>query len=204
MSKRGLLIAFEGGDGGGKSTQVRLLGERLNAVVTRQAGGTPLGQRIREMTLDERTAHIAPRAEALLYMADRAEHVEQVIEPALANGQHVVSDRYAYSSFAYQGYGGSLDVEELRTVADWAMRGVWPDVVVLLEVPLEVGEARRSGRSATDHYEEAGRELQEKVSAGYHAMAAADPDRWRIIDGRGSIEEVAARIWEEIEPLLPR
>lgn len=205
MTARGLLIAFEGGDGNGKSTQARLLAERIDAVLTRQAGGTPLGQRIRSLTLDSVTEHISDRAEALLYMADRAEHVDEVIEPALAAGQHVVTDRYAYSSLAYQGYGRGLNIEELRHISDWAMGGLWPDVVLLVDVPFDVSSARLAGRNAKmDHYEASGEALQQRVLKGYQALAAADPSRWRHINGLGSIDEVAARVWSVVEPMLGR
>lgn len=187
--KRGRLIVLEGGDGTGKSTQARLLGQHLNAVVTRQAGGTPFGSKLREITLDSETAGLSDRAEALLYMADRAEHVAALVEPALARGQHVVSDRWAYSTLAYQGYAGGLDPDQLWQVSDWAMQGLWPDVVLLLEVPFEVSAARRSGRQA-DHYEASGEEFHALVATGYRKMAEADPQRWRVIDASGSVDSV--------------
>lgn len=197
-----LLIAFEGGDGSGKSTQARLLAERIDAVLTRQTGGTPLGQRIRDLTLHPDTAHISRRAEACLYMADRAENVEKIVEPALAAGNHVVTDRYAYSSLVYQGYGFGLDVEHLYRIADWAMNGRWPDVVVLLDVPLEIGAERVLRDGELDHYEEAGIELQRRVVNGYHQLAEKEPDRWRIVDGRGTPEEVSARVNEVLRDLI--
>lgn len=203
MSKRGFLIAFEGGDGSGKSTQAAIAAERLDALLTRQAGGTPFGQKLRAITLDAGSADLALRAEALLYMADRAEHVEKVVEPALQSGEHVVSDRWAYSSFVYQGYGRGLDVEELRQVSDWSMKGLWPDLVVFLDIPLETGASRVSVRSdEKDHYELEGIELQKRVVAGYRELAQADPDRWRVVDGEGNIEEVAVRVWSVIEQAL--
>ncbi len=203
MTTRGKLIAFEGGDGNGKSTQSRLLAERIDAVLTRQAGGTPLGKQIRQLTLDPSIEHVSDRAEALLYMADRAEHIDEVIEPALASGRHVVTDRYAYSSFAYQGYGRGLDVEELHHIADWAMRSVWPDVILLIEVPFEESAARLKLRAEDmDHYEASGVALQDKVLRGYRAMAEADPKRWRVIDGSGRIEVVSERVWAAVEPFL--
>lgn len=201
----GSLIAFEGADGCGKSTQASILAERLGAVLTRQAGGTALGERIRSLTLDEGTVGISQRAEALLYMADRAEHVDHLVLPALAQGRHVVSDRWAYSSLVYQGYGRGLDVDELRHLSDWAMRGLWPDVVLLIDVPLEQAAARQQARDAVqDHYELAGFELQRQVVEGYHELADADPHRWRVVDGTGTVDEVAARVWGVTEPLLER
>lgn len=199
----GLLIAFEGGDGSGKSTQARIAAERLGAVLTRQAGGTPFGERLRAITLDPISVTLASRAEALLYMADRAEHVDKVVVPAMQNGTHVVSDRWAYSSFVYQGYGRGLDIDELRQLSDWAMNGLWPDLVIFLDIPLETGTERISERSGMkDHYELEGIELQRRVVAGYRKLAQAEPERWRVVDGTGDIDEVAQKVWSVIDPLL--
>jgi dTMP kinase len=203
VTDRGFLIAFEGGDGSGKSTQAAIAAERLDALLTRQAGGTPLGQKLRAIVLDPSAAGIALRAEALLYMSDRAEHVEKVVEPALASGKHVVSDRWAYSSFVYQGYGRGLDVGELRQISEWAMKGLWPDLVIFLDIPLDTGASRVNIRSEEqDHYELEGVALQERVVAGYRELAQAEPDRWRVVDGEGSIEDVAQRVWSVIEVAL--
>lgn len=196
MAERGLFVAFEGGDGSGKSTQARLLAERIDAVLTRNPGGTEFGTKLREFILDPNNANISLRAEALLFMADRAEQVDKLIEPTVASGRHVVTDRYAYSSLAYQGYGRGLDVDELKSLADWSVRDIWPDVVVFIDVPTEVGIQRRP--AAQDHYESEGEELQRRVTEGFHEMAKADPDRWKVIDGLGTIEEVQDRIWVEI------
>lgn len=203
MSQKGLFIAFEGGDGSGKSTQARLLAERLDAVLTRNPGGTDLGRRLRELILDPLMSDISLRAEALLFMADRAEQVDALIEPTRAAGRHVVTDRYAYSSIAYQGYGRGLSVDDLWSLASWSVRDVWPDVVVLIDVPVEVGVHRRAQRNdVQDHYEAAGNELQHAVVDGYRKMAADDPNRWRVIDGTGGVDEVSASVWSAIEPLL--
>jgi dTMP kinase len=198
-----MLIAFEGGDGSGKSTQAAIAAARLGAVLTRQAGGTPFGERLRAILLDPETAGVSLRAEALLFMADRAEHIDKVVEPALRDGKHVVSDRWAYSSFVYQGYGRGLNIEELRSLSDWAMNGLWPDLVVFLDIPLEAGTSRVTDRNGQqDQYELEGAQLQERVVNGYRELAAADPERWRVVDGIGSIEEVAARVWSVLEPAL--
>jgi dTMP kinase len=203
MSSRGFLIAFEGGDGSGKSTQASIAAERLGALLTRQAGGTPFGQKLRAIVLDASSADLSLRAEALLYMTDRAEHVAKVVEPALAAGRHVVSDRWAYSSFVYQGYGRGLDVAELRNLSNWAMNGLWPDLVVFLDTPAETGESRVGGRGAEkDHYELEGVALQQRVVAGYRELAQAEPDRWRVVDGEGAIDDVAQRVWSVIEVAL--
>lgn len=203
MTSRGFLVVFEGGDGSGKSTQAALAAERLGAVLTRQAGGTEFGQRLRDITLDPSSADLSLRAEALLYMADRAEQVAKVVEPALAAGKHVVSDRWAYSSLVYQGYGRGLDVSELRQLSDWAMNGLWPDLIIFLDIPLETGVTRITGRDdEKDHYELEGGTLQARVISGYRDLAHQEPDRWRVVDGQGSIDEVHDRVWSVVESAL--
>ena len=152
---RGRFIVFEGGEGTGKSTQARLLAERLDAVCTHQPGGTELGRSIRALLLDDDApgaATLDDRADALLIAADRAQHVAEVIEPALGAGRHVVCDRYIGSSIAYQGHGRGLDVDIVRAVSGWAAGGLWPDLVLLMEVLL----GRHGATVVTDaraHYE---------------------------------------------------
>lgn len=200
MSARGLFIAFEGGDGSGKSTQARLLAERLGAELTRNPGGTPLGSRLRDLILDPEMATISPRSEALLFMADRAEQVNALVEPTLRQGRDVVTDRYAYSSIAYQGYGRGLDVEELWSLAEWSVNGCWPDIVFLVDVPVEVGLRRREERDRVeDHYEASGDGLQLAVREAFLSMAESDPSRWRVVDGTGDIASVSERVWAEFE-----
>ena len=195
---RGHLIAFEGGEASGKSTQAARLAADLGAVLTREPGGTELGRRIRELVLDPAAA-IADFTEALLMAADRAQHVAEVIGPALARGQDVVTDRFIPSSLAYQGYGRGLDVDQLRRISAWAAGGLEPDVVVLLDMPREVAAARLQGR---DRMEAAGDAFHERVTAGYRELAAADPDRWVVIDGTGSIDEVGVRVGEAFDKWL--
>ena len=129
-----LYIAFEGGEGSGKSTQARLLAERLDAVITREPGGTPLGARLRELLLNTDDVGIGARAEALMMAADRAQHIDEVVRPTLAAGRHVVADRSAFSSMAYQGGGRELGIEAVGRLSDWAIDTQWPDVVVMLRV----------------------------------------------------------------------
>ena len=187
------LIVFEGGEGTGKSTQAALLASRLGAVLTREPGGTAVGARIRAMVLDAGlTSPLDSRAEALLMAADRAQHVAEVIRPALARGQDVVSDRFVGSTLAYQGFARGLDVDELAGISAWATGGVSADVVILLDVDPAVAEGRRCG--APDRLEAAGDEFHRKVGEGYRALAAADPERWVVVDGSGTVEEVAARV----------
>ncbi|MGH9269130.1 MAG: dTMP kinase, partial [Acidimicrobiales bacterium] len=140
--RRGRWVALEGGDGTGKSTQARLLAGALGAVCTREPGGTAIGSRIRSLVLDAGAAELDHRAEALLLAADRAQHVAEVVGPALARGDDVVSDRSAWSALAYQGAGRGLGVEVVRSVCDWASGGLWPDLVVLLDLAPEVAFAR--------------------------------------------------------------
>ena len=187
---RGRWIAFEGGEGGGKSTQSARLAAALDAVLTREPGGTEIGRRLRELLLDPGTVALDHRTEALLMAADRAQHVAQVVAPVLAAGRHVVSDRSAYSSIAYQGYARGLPVDEVRSLSDWAMRGCWPDLVVLLDVPPAVATGRLG--SDLDRIEQLGPEFHRRVSEGFAAMAAADPGRWVVVDGGRSVDDVEA------------
>ncbi len=193
-----MLIAFEGGEGTGKSTQAALLAERLDAVFTREPGGTAIGSRIRGLVLDPANQELADRAEALLMAADRAQHVAEVIRPALDAGRIVVTDRFAGSSLAYQSYGRGLPLDEVEQLSRWATDGVWPDLVVLLDVPEEVSEGRLGAER--DRMEEVGDGFHQRVVAGFRALGAADPDRWVVVDGTGTVDEVADRVWAAIAP----
>lgn len=189
----GRYIAFEGAEGCGKSTQAALLAADLSAVLTRESGGTRIGERIRSILHDPANAELSARSEALLLAADRAQHLTEVVEPALARGQHVVSDRSAFSSLAYQGYGRDLPLDVVRQVNDWAIGGHWPELVVLLDVHQDEVAHRMSGRDL-DRFEQESAEFFERVAAGFRTMAAADPDRWLVIDGDRSIEDVAEAV----------
>ena len=189
---RGKFIVLEGGEGCGKSTQAQRLAESLGALRTREPGGTAVGAQLREVLLGRDTTGLADRAEALLMAADRAQHVAEVIEPALASGQHVVCDRFLGSSVAYQGYGRGLGPAEVRDLSIWATGGLFPDLVVLLTVPAEESDRRTGG--ARDRIEDAGREFHQRVAEGFAEQAAADPDRWVVVDGSGTKDEVAAAI----------
>lgn len=195
--RRGRLIAFEGGEASGKSTQARLLAAAIGAELTFEVGATSVGQRIRRLLLDPGVGQIEPRAEALLVAADRAQHVAEVIGPALARGVDVVTDRFDGSTLAYQGYGRGLDVSELARLSSWAAAGVAPDLVVFLDVPPEVA-ATRVGDAARDRMEAAGAGFHERVAEGYRAIAAADPARWVRVDGTGTVEGVAAKVREAV------
>lgn len=187
------LVVFEGGEGSGKSTQAALLATRLGAVLTREPGGTEIGSRIRAVVLDAAVgAALDVRAEALLMAADRAQHVAEVIRPALSAGRDVVCDRFTGSTLAYQGYARGLPVDELSWLSAWATGELEPDVVILLDVPSEVAVSRM--KTEPDRMEAAGDDFHRRVVEGYRALAAADPGRWRVVDGSGSVEEVEARV----------
>lgn len=198
---RGRLIAFEGGEACGKSTQAALLAARLDAVLTREPGGTRVGEQVRGILLDLSERALAPWAEALLMAAARAQHVAEVVAPALAGGRDVVTDRFSHSSLAYQGHGRGLPLDQVRFLSDWATGGLWPDVVVLLDLPAGEAEARR-GRP--DRFEAEGRDFHVRVVDGFLAMAEAEPELWRVVDGRGTVEEVAMRVWGAVADVVGR
>ncbi len=200
---RGRLVAFEGVDGCGKSTQAALLAERIGAVLTFEPGATPLGASLRRVLLEVDRGPIEPRAEALLMAADRAQHVAEVIEPALAAGSWVVTDRFSGSTFAYQGYGRGLPLDELERIVEFATHGLVPDLTVLLQVPRDVAEERRAG-SDPDRFEGEDDGFLERVAVGFSRLARAHPDRWAVVDGTGSADEVAAAVWAAVEPMVER
>jgi dTMP kinase len=188
-------VAFEGGEGTGKSTQARLLAARLDAVLTHEPGGTTIGLELRALALGGASGELDPRTEALVMAADRAQHVAEVIAPALAAGRHVVTDRYLYSSLAYQGYGRGLPLEGVRALSGFA-GAPEADVVVLLTVPDHVRE-ERLGRDL-DRIESAGEDFHARVEQGFLQLAAADPQRWRVVDASASVEVVADAVWEAV------
>ncbi len=189
---RAVWIAFEGGEAAGKSTQAALLAARLDAVLTREPGGTALGERIRALLLDPAAGDMDARTETLLMAADRAQHVAERVRPNLSRGRAIVSDRSAYSSLAYQGYGRGLPVEAVRVVCDWATAGFWPDLVILLDAPTAMTAARMG--ASRDRLEAAGDDFHDRVVAGFMALAAAEPERWVVVEGTGSVDEVASRV----------
>jgi dTMP kinase len=201
---RGLFIAFEGGDGAGKSTQGRLLcawleGLGHTVVSTREPGGTPFGAAVRELVLHG--DHVAPRAEALLFAADRAHHVETLIRPALERDEVVVTDRYLDSSIAYQGAGRDLGVEEVRDLNVWATGGLVPTLTFLLDLPAEVGRIRRGG--VHDRLESESHDFHVAVRELFLTLAAADPDRYLVIDGQLSPEQIHESVRTRVASLLP-
>lgn len=195
------LIAFEGGEGSGKSTQAARLAERLGALLTREPGGTLVGAEIRRLLLDPATERLHHRAEALLMAADRAQHVAEVIRPALAAGRHVVTDRYIGSSLAYQGHGRGLPIEDVRRLSEWATGGLWPDVVVLLDMSYEAASTRMGHEP--DRLEAVGEEFHRRVTVGFRELAAADPARWAVIDGSLPSDDVETAVWAAVLDRLP-
>jgi dTMP kinase len=189
----GRYIALEGAEGSGKSSQAARLAVDLDAVSTRETGGTDIGRRIREILHDTTVTDLSHRAEALLTAADRAQHLEQVVQPALRSGRHVVSDRSVHSSLAYQGYGRELPVDQVRRINEWAIDGRWPDLVILLDVRAELLAERMSDRHL-DRFERESTEFHERVLRGFHAMAADDPARWVVIDGNACPDAVFAAV----------
>jgi dTMP kinase len=204
---RGLFVTLEGGDGSGKSTQASLLEQWLvehgrTVVRTREPGGTPVGVEIREIVLHHR-GDIAPRAEALLYAADRAHHVAEVVRPAIARGEVVVQDRFIDSSVAYQGAGRVLDPAEIRSISEWAAEGLAPDLTVLLDLPWEVARLRLDGaRTRYDRLEAETGEFHARVREAYLGLAEAEPERFVVVDATLPVDDIAARIRARVEPLL--
>ena len=209
---RGRFITFEGGEGCGKSTQIRLLAERLRAqglpvLLTREPGGTALAERIRALVRDIGEDPPNARAETLLFLASRAQLVENVVRPALAAGTWVLCDRFADSTFAYQGYGRGLNLAELKALNAFATGGLMPDRTILLDVPPETAAARLRAReqttqTAADRMERAGDDFHARLKAGFLELAVAEPERFAVIAAEGSVESVAEKVWNSIRHML--
>jgi len=204
----GRLIAIEGGEGVGKSTQAAVLASEIGAVLSREPGGSPVAERIRDLLLDRSLGTLAPRAELYLVLAARAEHLRVRIEPALAAGSHVVVDRFAGSTLAYQGYGRGLPVEEVRRACDLASGGRWPDLSVLLDMPRDVAERRRAAQQVqlpgvgTDRIEAEEPGFHRRVNDGFRELAADDAEHWVVVDGSAPASEVAARVLTAVRARL--
>ncbi|MBO0822157.1 MAG: dTMP kinase, partial [Nocardiopsaceae bacterium] len=202
----GLFIAFEGGEGTGKTTQARLIAiwlreQGFDVVSTQEPGATKIGMRLRALLLDTAHAGMSPQAELLMYAADRAEHVASVIEPALARGAVVITDRYVDSSLAYQGQGRGLRQQDITMLNRWATGGRLPDLTVLLDLPPEDGLTRRT-RSA-DRLESEPAEFHRRVREGFLALAQADPSRYLVIDAARPVESITEEIKDRIREILP-
>ena len=198
---RGRYIVLEGSEGCGKSTHAARLGAELGAVVTRETGGTEIGRLIRNVLHDTSHTHLAAKAEALLIAADRAQHMAEVVEPALSTGRHVVSDRSVFSSLAYQAYGRGLPVDTVSALNDWALEGRWPELVLLLDVPAAQLAARLQRREL-DRFERESVEFHDRVRAAFLEMAEADPGRWVVIDANRNHSDVASAIRSAVRERL--
>ncbi len=203
---RGLFVTFEGGDGSGKSTQSALLSKWLEAqgrtvMLTREPGGTELGDEIRDIVLHRR-GHISPRAEALLYAADRAHHIATKVRPALADGTIVLQDRYLDSSVAYQGAGRVLSPNEVRSLSLWAAEDLLPDLTILLDLDETVGRDRLKERTKYDRLEDEEQDFHARVRAGYLALAEAEPARFLVLPATDPVESIAEAIWSRVQELL--
>jgi len=202
----GLFITFEGGDGSGKSTQVRFLVDWLRAsgrtvMQTKEPGGTELGEELREIVLHRR-GDIAPRAEALIYAADRAHHIATKVRPALERGEVVVQDRYLDSSVAYQGAGRVLERDEIRDLSLWATEGLMPDLTILLDLDSAAGRGRLKTRTRYDRLEAEHDDFHARVRAGFLELADAQPERFLVLDATASMQSISDAIRARVEPLL--
>ena len=205
----GLFITFEGPEGSGKTTQIRLLAATLQqrglqTVTTREPGGTQIGNSIRAILLDPRHTEMSPRAETLLFNAARAQLVDEVIRPALAAGKIVLCDRYADSTLAYQGYGHNQDLEQLRKLGDYATGGLKPDLTIYLNIDPAAGLQRKQAGDAEEwnRMEERDLAYHRAVHQGYLALAAAEPERWLTVDATRSVDEIHVRIIAQVEARL--
>ena len=208
---RGKFITFEGPEGGGKSTHVRKLAEQLRAegktvLVTREPGGTRLAELIRGLVREEVDDPPVTRCEVLLFIAARAQVVSEVIRPALARGEWVICDRFADSTFAYQGYGRGIDVGLLKNFNDFATEGLVPDLTILLDVPPETSKQRLAARQAetattADRIEQAGDMFHRRLRDGFLELAKAEPGRFVVIDSSGPCEEVSEKVWTAVRNL---
>lgn len=203
----GRFISFEGPDGAGKTTQLRLLAARLETagrrvLCTREPGGTPLGEQLRALILPREDTTNDPVAELLLLNAARAQLVAQVIRPALAAGVVVLADRYADATLAYQGYGRGGDLAELRIIIAIATRGLQPDRTVLLDMSIDASLGRLATRGAENFFDRIGPDFRQRVRGGFLELARAEPQRWVVINGAQSVDEVAQGVWDGVQSIL--
>jgi dTMP kinase len=211
--KLSLFITFEGPDGSGKSTQINLLAEHLSrqgyqVLCTREPGGTAIGDQIRQVLHDINNTEMSARAEILLYSASRAQLVEQVILPHLAQGGVVLCDRYADSTYAYQGYGRQLDFETLRLITEFATQGLKPNLTIYLDVPVEEGLRRKSAANVTgegewNRMDQLELAFHQRVRTGYLEIAHKAPERWLIIDASAPVDQINQLICRRLEQVLP-
>ena len=203
-----MFITFEGLDFSGKSTQAQLLVEKLKQLqhkvhFIREPGGTAISEKIRDILLDKRHLEMSDVAEVLLFSASRSQLVTQVIKPALMRGETVVCDRYCDSTTAYQGYGRGLNLDDVLTINRIATAGAMPDLTILVNIPIDEIERRKSKAGlAFDRMESSGREFYQRVEMGYHNLASLEPKRWLRVDGLLSVDEIEMKIWDAVEGKL--
>jgi dTMP kinase len=205
-AESGVFVCFEGGEGSGKSTQSGLLGDWLagdgyDVVQTFEPGDTEVGRQVRRIVLSPETGELSDRTEALLYAADKAEHVDFVVRPALDRGAVVITDRYVDSALAYQGAGRTLEVRDVEMVNRWATGDLRPHLTVLLDLAPEAGLGRFEER---DRIEQEGTEFHQRVRQAFLDLAAVDPDHYLVLDAHGEVEAIAAAVRERVAPLLSR
>ena len=203
-AETGVFVCFEGGEGSGKSTQSRRLADWLReqryvALLTFEPGDTEVGRKLREIVLSPATGRISDRTEALLYAADKSEHIDSVVQPALDRGEVVITDRYVDSMLAYQGVGRALDVDEVEEVARWATHDLRPHLTVLLDLEPEQGLGRFEER---DRIEGESLDFHQRVRDAYLRMAKADPDHYLVLDARADVDAISAQVRAAVTPLL--
>jgi len=206
VRKKGLFITFEGIEGSGKSSQMDLLAQFLSqkgygVVVTKEPGGSVIGDKIRKILLNPDLKEMTAKTEMLLYAANRAQHVSEVIKPALKENKIVLSDRYYDSSLAYQGFGRGLDLKKITELNEWVIDGVTPDLTILLDLPPEKG-LKRIVTSLADRLEQESIDFHTKVSKGYHRLAKMFPKRYRIVDASRDVQEIHSEIVKIVEEIL--
>ena len=205
--KRGLFITLEGGEGVGKSTQLEVLRDHLEAadiplLMTREPGGTPFAESIRELLLAPRQEKVASDAELLLMFAARAQHIANTVRPALEQGTWVVCDRFTDATYAYQGGGRGVDMQRIAELEQWVQGDFRPDITLLLDAPVEVGLERMRERGNLDRFEQEKAEFFERVRQVYLDRANAEPDRWRVIDAAQPLDKVSGDLRAELDRLL--
>lgn len=204
---QGYFITLEGPDGSGKSTIMKLLGEYfqqkgIDFIMTREPGGTPIGEEIRNIILDYMNTDMSPETEALLYAASRGQHVHEKIIPAIRQGKVVLCDRFILSSLAYQGVGRGLGIEEVKRINDFALRGIYPDLILFFHIDPEITLKRKTDKLGGDRLEREGSEFHNRVYNGYMELLKIYPEKIEIIDATKSIEEVLKQSIDKIEQLL--
>lgn len=200
----GLFIVFEGGDGAGKTTQIEKLAEFLRSkskevLVTREPGGTVMGKSIRDWLLEQTEVEVDPKTEALLFAADRAHHMHTLIRPALAANKIVIGDRHIDSSVAYQGVARNLGIENIKNISLWAVDGILPNLIIVLDIDVEVGQSRLNIK---DRLDRESKEFHEKVNKAYLELAALNPEKYLVIDAQLPIDEIAGQIQNRVEKLI--